>query len=78
MTGRRIRTQQEADELNAQGPYDARTGKPIVFVVSTPELQWMEFCVMWAQIAELMHVRVVEEYRITGDAPRVVIPIEDD
>lgn len=44
-SGRRIRTQEEADYWNAR-----ITG--VVFVVSTPELEWMEFCQLWPRVAE--------------------------
>jgi hypothetical protein len=55
VTGRRIRTQEEADELNAREPRDQH-GRRIVFVVSTPESEWAEFCALWPRVAKWAEV----------------------
>ena len=54
MTGRRIKTQQEADEMNAHAEKMGYhiNGKPLRFVVSTVESEWAEFCELWPRVAE--------------------------
>jgi hypothetical protein len=51
VTGRRIKTQAEADYWNALDCRDSR-GNRITFVVSTPESEWAEFCELWPRVAE--------------------------
>lgn len=58
MTGRRIQTQAEADALNAEAErmgYNV-DGKPLRFVVSTPESEWAEFCELWPRVAKWARV----------------------
>ena len=49
---RRIRTQEEADHWNAMNITADRTGKRIVFIVSTDENVWAEFCELRPRVAE--------------------------
>jgi hypothetical protein len=56
MIGRRIKTQAEADALNAFAEQVGlnHNGQPVRFTVSTDEHAWAELCGLWPRVAELM------------------------